>query len=89
MTKPKTKTIVKYAVLAYLLYLLISLPKKDWDNSKIIALTDDAGKTVRYIPKTSSFIPYTIAWWKSAFKTKGLSGLIDEHIIAPLGISVQ
>lgn len=89
MTKPKTKTIVKYAVLAYLLYLFISLPKKDWDNAVSFTLTDDAGKSVRYIPKTSSYIRYTLSWWKNAYKTKGISGLIDEHIIAPLGISLN
>ena len=56
MTKPKTKTIIKYLVIAYVLYLIYSLPKKDWEAGKVIAETNGAGLTTRYAPQQSSYL---------------------------------
>lgn len=89
MKKPKTKTILKYALIAYLLYLVLSLPKKDWDNARTLTSTDKNGKIVRYQPKQSSYASYLIAWWEDVFQNKGLSYIVDEHILAPIGIKFE
>ena len=58
MNKLKTKTILKYAIIAYLLFLLLTLPKKDWDKKRTIEKTDKNGKIVRYQPKQSTYVNY-------------------------------
>jgi len=89
MTKPKTKTIIKYLVIAYVLYLIYSLPKKDWEAGKVIAETNGAGLTTRYAPQQSSYLKYIRAWWSKTIKDKGITGIIDEHVLAPLGINLD
>lgn len=89
MKLPKTKTIIKYAVIAYLLYLAYSLPKADWDKGETLTETDDAGKVTRYVPKQSSYIKYLIAWWRITVKTKGAKGIIDEYLLSRLGINLD
>lgn len=89
MKIPKTKTLVKYAVIAYVLYLLYSIPKKDWEKGKVISESLDNGSTARYAPQQSAYIKYAAAWWRITMKEKGITGIIEEHILAPLGISFE
>lgn len=89
MEKPNTKQIIRYLVIAYILYLIYSLPKTDWQKERVISETDGAGRTTRYAPGQSSYLKYIRAWWTQTMKTKGLSGIIDEHVLAPLGIELD
>ncbi len=87
MTMPKTKTLLKYAVIAYLVYLLYSIPKKDWSKGTVITEKLESGATARYAPQQSAYIKYAAAWWRITSKQKGITGIIDEYILAPLGIN--
>lgn len=87
MTMPKTKTLLKYAVIAYLVYLIYSLPKKDWSKGTVISEVQDSGAVTRYVPQQSAYYKYAAAWWRTAFKQKGVTGIIDENILAPMGIT--
>ena len=89
MTKPKTKTIIKWLVLAYLLYLLYNTPKTSWEQSEVIEEKQPSGRITRYAPKQSSYIKYVIAWWKIKIQTIGLTGIIDQYILAPVGITFE
>ena len=89
MKKPKTKTILKYALIAYMLYLVLTLPKKDWDNKRTIAGKDKKGNIAIYVPKQITYTRYLIVWWKDVFQNKGLSYIVDEHILAPIGIKFE
>ncbi len=89
MTKIKTKTLIKYLVLAYAIYLIYSLPKQDWVADKIILSTNKAGQVVRLSPNQSSYIKYMVAWWKDTLNNKGLASIVDEHILAPIGIKFE
>lgn len=87
MTMPKTKTIIKWLVLAYLLYLLYNTPKKSWEQSEIIEEKQPSGLITRYAPKQSSYIKYAIAWWKNKMQTIGFTGILDQYILAPIGVT--
>ncbi len=89
MTKPKTKTIIKWLVLAYLLYLLYNTPKTSWEQSEVIEEKQPSGRIMRYAHKQSSYIKYVIAWWKIKMQTIGLTGIIDQYILAPVGITFE
>lgn len=89
MKKISTKKILKYIVLAYLLYLAYTLPKADWDKNIIVTKTHKDGKVVRFAPKKSSYIKYMCAWWENCMKNKGLSGIVDEYILAPIGVTFE
>lgn len=87
MTMPKTKTIIKYLVLAWLLYLVYNTPKSSWIEGEIIEEKAADGKTMRYAPGQSSYIKYLITWWKIKMTTIGFTGILDQYILAPIGIS--
>lgn len=88
MRKPKAKTIIKYLILAYAIYLIYSLPKTDWEAGEIIFKNNPSGTITRYVPQQSSYVKYMGAWWSNTFNKKGITGIVDEHILAPLGITV-
>lgn len=89
MTKPKTKNIIKWLVLAYLLYLLYYTPKEFWEQSKVIEEKQPSGQITRYAPGQSSYIKYAIAWWKIKLQTIGFTGILDQYILAPAGITFE
>lgn len=89
MKKLNAKNILKYTLLIYIAYLIYSLPKKDWEKGEIIEKKDENGKKSRYAPKQSSYIDYIGAWWSQTLKTKGLSGIIDEYVLGPLGMNKE
>lgn len=75
MKKISIKKILKYLVLAYLLYLAYTLPKADWDKDIIVTKTDKNGQVLRFAPNKSSYIKYLCAWWENYMKTKGFLAL--------------
>lgn len=89
MKLPKTKTLVKYAIIAYLAYLSYSIPRSDWDAEIVVTEMNATGSTIRYVPQQSSYVKYMLAWWRTNIKTKGATGIIDEYILAPLGIDMN
>lgn len=89
MKLPKTKTLVKYAVIVYLAHLCYSIPRTDWEAEIVVTEMNAAGVPIRYVPQQSSYIKYMLAWWRTNIKTKGATGIIDEYILAPLGIDMN
>lgn len=87
MKKINTKTIIKYLLIAWLLYLIYNTPNSSWKKGEKIEETTDDGKTARYIPGQSSYIKYMFAWWRIKMNTIGFTGIIDQYILAPLGIN--
>lgn len=87
MTKPKTKTIIKWLVIAWLLYMLYNTPKASWEQSEIIEEKEPTGRITRYAPGQSSYIKYAMAWWKIKMQTIGLTGILDQYILAPMGVT--
>ena len=89
MKLPKAKTLLRYAVITYLVYLIYSIPKKDWSKGVVITETLETGQTACYDPQQSAYIKYAVAWWRNTIKQKGISGITDEYILAPLGINLD
>lgn len=87
MIKTKTKTIIKWLVLGYLIYLLYNLPKSSWDQLEIIKEEEPDGRVTRYVPGRTSYIIYIKGWWKLKMKTIGFTGILDQYILAPMGIT--
>ena len=87
MQKPKLKTILKYALIAYLAYLVYNTPKTSWNRGEILETTNDMGQIERLAPNQSSYAKYILAWWKTKISTIGITGIIDQYILAPMGIN--
>lgn len=85
----KLKTLVKIAIIALILYKIYDIPRADWDKGITLTTTNDDGSTMRLVPKQSGYIKYILAWWKNTMKTKGITGIIDEYILAPIGITFE
>ena len=86
MKLPKSKTILKYALIAAVIYTAYKTPRKDWDRNKIVEEKDKNGTIQRYAPNQSSYVKYCIAWWKNKTATVGITGIMDEYILKPLGL---
>ena len=89
MKNLKTKTILKYAVLAYLAYLLCATPKTDWEKNIIVSYPGKNGQKETYVPKQSTYPEYAVAWWKQHTATIGITGIIDQYILAPIGVNLN
>lgn len=88
MKKNSLKSLIKYAVLIYILYLFYALPKADWKNDRVVEKNKD-GKTLRYAPNQSSYIQYMLAWWSDTINTKGITPIVDEHVLGKMGITFE
>lgn len=84
----KSKTILKWLVIAAVLYVLYKTPRTDWDNDVKVTIKN-GDKEERYFPKQSGYLKYALAWWKNEVANKGIGQLVDEHILAPIGITFQ
>lgn len=86
--KITTKTIVKWLILIAILNILYKTPRTDWDND-VKVFIKNGDREERYAPKQSSYLKYAIAWWKNEMANKGIGQILDEHVLAPIGITFQ
>lgn len=83
----KIKTLIKIAIITAILYKIYDLPKTDWNRGRDITENNADGSISRYIPQQSSYLKYIAAWWRKTLSTKKLTGVLDEYVLAPMGIT--
>lgn len=88
MKKPTIKQILKFFIIGYLLYLFCTLPKKHWDAKINISTTKNEQKII-YYPKQCSYVQYAAAWWMDTINSGKINQIIDEHILAKIGIKLD
>lgn len=83
----KLKTLVKIAIVALILYKIYDIPKTDWNRGIVITENNADGSISRYVPQQSGYLKYIAAWWKQTLNTKKITGILDEYVLSPIGIT--
>lgn len=84
MEESKLKILLKYIVIGYALYLLYALPKDSWEAG----INMGSGDKI-YYPKQCLYIQYAVAWWIDLINRGKFSDIIDEHVLAKIGIKFE